>query len=142
MAALLTAVAKVLLYHLPCAFEAEVSADIVLSGVTHTPAAGRIVVERYTFFCKCSRIILDFQYGFYLRNSFGSGAGCDNGGSVVDGFDYLALYAGPYRRGTTTIRQEAYSSASSSSLTKPFMIIPFPGCSRAFISSVTLEPTT
>ena len=107
------------------------SADIVLSGVTHTPAAGRIVVERYTFFCKCSRIILDFQYGFYLRNSFGSGAGCDNGGSVVDGFDYLALYAGPVPQGN-----------DSSSLTKPFMIIPFPGCSRAFISSVTLDPTT
>ena len=99
MATLLTAVAKVLLYHLPCAFEAEVSADIVLSGVTHTPAAGRIVVERYTFFCKCSRIILDFQYGFYLRDSFGSSAGCDNGRSVVDGFYHLALYAGPVPQG-------------------------------------------
>ena len=142
MAALLTAVAKVLLYHLPCAFEAEVSADIVLSGVTHTPAAGRIVVERYTFFCKCSRIILDFQYGFYLRDSFGSSAGCDNGRSVVDGFYHLALYAGPVPQGND------YDSAGGIQLRQLFfadkalMIIPFPGCSRAFISSVTLEPTT
>ena len=44
--------------------------------------------------------------------------------------------------GTTTTLQEAYRFASSASLTKPLMMIPFPGCSKALISSVTLEPTT
>ncbi len=99
MAALLTAVAKVLLYHLPCAFEAGSVCGYSPEWRDTYSGSGQDRCREIHIFLQMQPDHPRFPVWFLPPGSFGSSAGCDNGRSVVDGFYHLALYAGPVPQG-------------------------------------------